>query len=170
MGSYIIFYIDTRPRLCCLLEREVLLYNDSQEVLKNLPKAVNEKEGCDRLILPKIMSRQFPIKYMFLGIVRWSAKHLGFDGKILLECVSEEVAASRLTAHTNFSDDMLINWAITNDDWQKIISEDSVTSNNIVDIVSGTYRLDGAVADQLETYYTTFNLRKSKWDTVPSTG
>ena len=65
-----------------------------------------------------------------------------FDGKILLECVSEEVRVSQLTAHADFSDNVLINWTIENIDFRQLINDNSVTSNVIVDIVSFTYGLD----------------------------
>ena len=74
----------------------------------------------------------------------------------MLERVSEEVGLSWLTSHTNFSDDGLINWVIKNGDWRQLINDNSVTSNVIVEIESVTYVLDSAVADRLETYFTTY--------------
>jgi len=125
--------------------------------LKKLPKnPLHKEEGCDRLFLLKIMSHLFPIKCMFLGLIGQIVRHHGFDGNILLKCVSEEVPVSRLTAHTNFSDDLLINGAIRNSDWWQLIIDDTATSNNIDEILSGSYGLDGSVSDQLETYYTTY--------------
>jgi len=106
------------------------------------------------------MSRHFPIKCIFLGVVGQPFPYRGFYGSILLERVSEEVGVSRLKSYTNFSDNVLINWAIKNGDWRQLINDDSVTSNVIVEIVSVSYGLDGAVADQLETYFTTFSLRQ----------
>ena len=108
------------------------------------------------------MPRRFSIKCMFLVVVGRSVKYCGFDGKILLERVSEEVVVSWLTAHTNFSDDVLTNCAIKNGDGRQLISEDLVTSITIVDILSVTYGLDGAVADRLEIYYTTYIGNKGK--------
>jgi len=84
---------------------------------------------------------------MFLGVVGRPVPHCGFDGEILLERVSKEVGVSQLTSHTFFSYDVLINWAIKKGDCRQLINGDSVTSNVIVDIVSVTYGLDGAVAD-----------------------
>ena len=54
------------------------------------------------------MSRRFTIKCIFLGVVGRLVPHCGFEGKILLERVSEEVGVSRLTSHTNFSDDVIL--------------------------------------------------------------
>ena len=71
---------------------EKLFYTTShREFLENLPKAAHKEEVCDRLVLPKIMSCCFPIKCMSLGVVGRPVPHRGFDGKILLERVTEEV-------------------------------------------------------------------------------
>ena len=86
------------------------------QFLKKLPKATHKEEGYDRLCLLKIMLRLFPINCMFLCVVQRSVRHHGFDGNVLLQCVSEEIPVFRFTSHTNFSDDVLINGAIKNSD------------------------------------------------------
>ena len=36
---------------------------------KKLPRGLHQVAGSDKIVLPKIMSRRFPIKSVFLGVV-----------------------------------------------------------------------------------------------------
>ena len=80
--------------------------------MKRLPIGKFDKAGLEHVSTPKIISRQFPIKSKFLGVVSRPIPHRNFDGRILIERVSVQTTVSKLTAHTNFSDDVLINSAI----------------------------------------------------------
>ena len=57
--------------------------------LKNFLKGQHEGEGVVTFLRPKIMSRRFPVKLMFLGVFGRPLPHGGFDGTFLLERVSE---------------------------------------------------------------------------------
>ena len=60
----------------------------------------------------KIMSRRFPVKSMFLGVIGRLIPHRAFTGKILLERLSKSVEVGQLTGNTSVSDDVLINYKI----------------------------------------------------------
>ena len=56
--------------------------------VKKLPLAPHEEEGADKIVIPKMRSRRFPVKSMFMGVVARPRPQHNFDGKILLERVS----------------------------------------------------------------------------------
>ena len=91
--------------------------------LKTLPKGPHEKEGADEFIRPKMRSRRYPVKCMFLGVVACPLPYRRFDGRILLERVSEDVVVNKLTAHTQFSDDVLINSYLKNGEWRLLFAD-----------------------------------------------
>ena len=80
--------------------------------IKKLPLGKLETPGDENVIMPKMLSRRFPIKAMFMGVVGCPIPHRNFDGKILLEIVSEKVVVSNLSCHQNFTDDVILNQAI----------------------------------------------------------
>ena len=76
----------------------------------------------------KMLSRRFPIKTMFMGVVGRPIPHRDFDGKIFMERVSRTKLVATATAHTNFSDDALVNDAMKKGDWRHLV-------DNIADTV-----------------------------------
>ena len=69
------------------------------------------------IIFPKIISRRFPVKPMFLVVLDRPIIYRGFNGKMLIESITKEVVVSNLTAHQNISDDVLVNDAIKSVEW-----------------------------------------------------
>ena len=101
--------------------------------IKHLLKGSHEKDGADKLVRSKMRSRRFPIKCMFMGVITRPLPRRNFDGKILLERVSEQVEVTRQTAHTNFTDDVLMNTSLKNGKWRICLK---ILRQTIVDIDS----------------------------------
>ena len=94
---------------------------------------------------------------MFLGVVGRPIPHCCFDGKVLLERVSEDILVTKQTAHQNFSDDILINSAIKGGEWRRLFEGKLVLSaDEIITTVSEFYDLDEVVSTRLEVSYTSF--------------
>lgn len=83
----------------------------------------HESVGDDTVIRSKILSRRFPVKYRFMGVVSRYVPHHGFDGRILLESVSERKYIQTCTLHSNFSYDVLVNGEINNGKWRDLIAD-----------------------------------------------
>ena len=125
--------------------------------MKILPKGTYEPDGADEYRRPKIISRRFPVKSMFLGVVGRPIPHRQFDGRILLERVSTTEPVTRQTATTNFSDDIFINNTIKSGEWRQLFQGISdLGCEDILNTVSSHYNLEHVVADRLELSYTTF--------------
>ena len=74
-------------------------------------------------MLPKMLSQRFPVKSMFMGVVGRPIPYHNFDGKIFLERVSKKRYISKCTAHSNFSDDAIVNAEIKMGKWIDYIAE-----------------------------------------------
>ena len=91
--------------------------------IKILELGEHETEGDDTVVRPKMLSRRFPVKSMFMGVVGRPVPHRNFDGRIFLERVSKRKYIQTCTSHTNFSDDALINGEIKKGKWRDLISD-----------------------------------------------
>ena len=70
------------------------------------------KDGTEKISLPKILYRHFPIKSMLLGLVARPISRRKFDSSILPKRVSTQVTVTKLTPNINFSDDVNFNCEI----------------------------------------------------------
>ena len=70
--------------------------------IKRLPKIAGEEEIKD-LPQPKVRSRRFPIKTIFVGVVGQPLPEKQFDDRVHLERVSEKKEIKNLTAYQNFA-------------------------------------------------------------------
>ena len=53
--------------------------------MKKLPKGNDEEEGIDFVPQPKVRSRRFPVKSIFMAVVGRPVKEKKIDGRIHLE-------------------------------------------------------------------------------------
>ena len=94
---------------------------------------------------------------MFLSVVRRPIPHKCFDRKMLIERVSEEVVVSKLTAHQNFSNNVLVNTAIKSGESIKLFDGSSpISSTEIVEGITIFYALEDTVRERLELSYTSY--------------
>ena len=106
-----------------------------------LPQHDTEEVNVDKAKKPKMYSRRFPVKTMFLGVVARPVKHRNFDGKILLERIAKDKVITTATSHTNFTDDALCNKEIKNGSWRDHIIFENSTADDIIIYISEQYRL-----------------------------
>ena len=79
-----------------------------------------------------------------------------FDDKILLERVSIEVVVTKLTLHTRFSDDVLVNIAIKNE-WRMMFNQSEfLSSDELISTAALNYCLEKEILDCIKIYTTTF--------------
>ena len=102
----------------------------------------------EKIVVPKISLRHFPVKSMFLDVIKRPILYRAFDRQVLLKQVSKEVDVTKLTAHHNFSNYLLINNTIKLGEWNNIVDGLSALSctDSIYSIVI-LYGLEDTVAD-----------------------
>ena len=92
-----------------------------------------------------------------MGVVARPLPHRQFDGKIMLERVSEEVPITRLGSHMNFTDDAITNSMIRNGEWRILFTSiENISGCDLLSTVCEHYALDEAIGDQIEAFVTTF--------------
>ena len=124
--------------------------------IKTLPPGVHEEVGDDEVPQPKIRSRRFPVKSMFLGVVGRPNEEHNFDGKILLKRVSEEVEMKQNSTNQNFTDDVLVNSDLKSGGWKEVIDDLNITPHDATDLIADAYGLEDAVRTRLIFQYSTF--------------
>ncbi len=91
------------------LDEKWIYTTNRRRRLKLLPRAPFEEEGVDVLKYPKILSRRFPVKSMFMGVVGNPIPEHNFDGKIFFERISKKQKVVQCRSHKNFSHDVHVN-------------------------------------------------------------
>ena len=102
--TYYDLLTDEKKTVCYLDEKWFYVTNRRRKI-KKLPLGEAEVPGCDFIPSPKMRSRRFPVKSMFMGVVANPNPEKGFDGRILLERISEEVEVKKKYTHQRFTDD-----------------------------------------------------------------
>ena len=90
-----------------------------------------------------------------MGVVGRPVPHRQFDGKIFLERVSKTKYITMCTAHSNFSDDALINAQIKNGEWRNLVADLHINISDLKILFDENYDLENAVIDRLEFFYVT---------------
>ena len=94
------------------------------------------------------------MKTMFMAVVGRPLTYRGFNGKMHMEQVSKTKYISKCTAHTNFSDDAVVNVDIKAMEWKGLVT-DECTCSKFINLISNTYQLKEYILDCLEFYINT---------------
>ena len=130
--------------LVCFLDEKWFYTIGRQRRLKHLPRGPHEPEGVDRVKLPRALSRRFPIKVMFMGIVAKPLHEIGFDGGIFLKRITERKVWKKTSYNQNFSDNAIINSEIIGKIgvWREIIHDNTLTFSVLYQQLDNHYKLD----------------------------
>lgn len=102
-----------------------------------------------------MISRRFPVKCMFIGIVVRPQPNHNFGGGILLERVStSKKLISKRTVHQQFSDDVIIKLELKAGRW-RYIHLAYMPPLDSVSLIAETFDLDKVTADCIKLQYTT---------------
>ena len=77
--------------------------------IKKFPRGKHKEEGVDTYTQPKVRSRRYPVKSMFMGVVGRPNPAKNVNGKIHMERVSETKEVKKLTTNTQFCDNYSLN-------------------------------------------------------------
>lgn len=130
--------------------------------MKQLPQ--QQAEEADVVYRrPKVVSRRFPVKVMFLGVVACPNPTHKFDGRVFLKRVSKEVEVTRASRNKNFSVDAVINDGLKAGCWKDLlIGVADITVQEAVELVGMNYDLDDFVTSRLQLSYDTFTVGGKK--------
>ena len=135
--------------------------------MKLLPRASFETEEDAFIPKPKLRSRRFPCKVMFMGVICPPVKGKT-DGKILLKRVSQRIKSQRQSYHQHFVPVFDINHRLKGGEWRSLYSpevEDSV--RDFLVIIEDTYDMDDDIGADLVLVYNSLQVTKSTGQSKP---
>lgn len=149
----------------CFLDEKWFYCRNRRKKVKFLPPQPGEKsyhiDEMNKSVL-RVISRRFPTKVMYMGVVSKPDPAHNFDGKIELLRVSEEREYKRNAYLENaFSHDLNTNDAVKNE-WRSI-AFDEMKCDVLLRGVADHFDLDEDVAGNLALRYK----KKGRWTLVP---
>ncbi len=94
--------------------------------MKHLPRAPFEEQGADRVQVRRVISRNNPIKTMFMGVVFPPNPEQNFDGKVTIKRVSRTRQLLRDTYRcTKFHNDYHVNQLLIAGDWRQVYDDET---------------------------------------------
>mmetsp|Transcript_22699 Transcript_22699/g.53836 ORF Transcript_22699/g.53836 Transcript_22699/m.53836 type:complete len:948 (+) Transcript_22699:244-3087(+) len=140
----------------CYLDEKWFYTSSRRRKIKYLPPGPGEEADDALIVRPKIRSRRYPVKVMYLGVVarpvKDEAKGIDFNGRIALKRVARERKVKSLTRNQKFSPDVKVNDEIKKGGWKEFYDE-GMTAEELFDVVSEYYDLSEHVTDRLELNY-----------------
>jgi hypothetical protein len=130
--------------------------------LKILPSNNNEMGQVAQYRRPRIRSRQYPVKVMYLGVVACPQPDKNFDGRVALGRVSIWKTLTRASRNKRFSVDVLVVEAIVKGDWKHQLVMPGMSVDELLESIKNQYDLDEFVSDRLVIGYETFTLGGNK--------
>ena len=139
------------------LDEKWFYVTNRRRKIKRLPLGQGEAPGMDFIPSPKLLSRRFPVKAMFMGVVGNPIPERGFDGRIFLERISKDEVVTKKMSHQRFSDDRLVNHQIKTGDWRSLVTPQlEIPTQELATLIGNVYDLEEAIVDRLEFSYSTF--------------
>ena len=162
----------------CHLDEKWFYITSRRKKVKRLPLGNGEVDGSDFTPSPKMRSRRYPVKCMFLGCVANPSPENNFDGRIHLERISKQKKTGQMTHHSRFSEDVNINNQMKTGEWRHYIDLDDtqLTIREHAVTIGIAFQLEDAIVDRLSFYYRTYTgdkgLRKNVYleQDAPMTG
>ena len=139
-----------------------------RKTMKDLPRAIFEEEGIDRIKVKKVISRRHPIKTMFMGVITKPDPQNNFDGKIAMVRLSKQEELGSPSHRYRFSKDHEINQQIKNGDWRELTNDETYTFAELSMLISLHFQLEEDVEASLCYRYKTYTgpARRKKWKTL----
>ena len=156
--------IKTKGLYYCYLDEKWFYTTSRRKKMKILPQADFETPEDAYIPKPKLRSRRFPCKVMFMGLVCPPVKEAGTDkllsdGKIMLKRISEQALQKRGSYNQNFVSQYEINHELKNNKWRKLYPKDSpgISARDFLCLIAEEYDLDEDVASNLVLTYNSFS-------------
>ena len=129
--------------------------------LKVLPRAHFETEEQAFVAKPKLRSRRFPIKVMFMGVICPPIDGKT-KGKIYMKRVSEKVITKRQTYNQNFVTSYEMNHRLKGGEWKSLyVKNIGMTIDDFISVIQDTYAIDDDVAADLVFCYNSLSVPKN---------
>ena len=142
------------------LDEKWFYTSSRRKKMKILPRALFESEEEAFIAKPKLRSRRFPCKVMFLGVICPPVKgHT--DGRILLMRVSKSCKLKRQSYHQHFVGTYEINHRLKGGEWKSLFPKEfEITTDEFLSVIQDTYDIDDDIAQDLVFTYSSLSITK----------
>lgn len=130
--------------------------------MKILPTTAVEAGHVYTYRPPRIRSRRYPAKVMYLGVVACPQLQHNFDGRVCLHRVSRTKILTRASRNKRFSFDVDVQQAIGSAEWIRELATEGTTVDELLEQMKTLFDLDEFVCDRLVIGYGTFTRRGVK--------
>jgi hypothetical protein len=94
---------------------------------------------------------------MFIGVIAEPDENQQFDGKILIERVSNERELTRTTSRNKFHHDRHINDALKPGEWKELYPDNpTILTSEFIRLIADSYDLNEEMEDKLCLQYVTY--------------
>jgi hypothetical protein len=139
----------------CFLDEKWFYTTSRRTKNKIIPKTIYETEEDAKFNSPKIRSRRFATKVMFMGVVSPPNRRYNHDGKIFLHRISEHSELKRLSHNQKFSNSFIINHAIKKGEWKELCYHNGMSMDELVVHIAEAYLLEDYIKERIVLSYTT---------------
>jgi hypothetical protein len=141
----------------CFLDEKWFYTTSRRSKNKIIPQTIYESEQEAKFNAPKIRSRRFATKVMFMGVVSPPNKRYKHNGKIFLRRISEHVELKRLSHNQKFSNSCIINHAIKTGEWKELCYHNGMSLQELVMHIAEAYLLDDFIKERIVLSYHTYS-------------
>jgi len=139
----------------CYLDEKWFYLVSRRKTSKYLPRAEFEAEGADRIRVRRVISRSYPVKTMFMGVIAQPNAERNFSGLVSMKRLSEQQELQRGTYRTRFHLDHHINRLIVEGSWRQIYDDPTYTIAELSQLMVEFFHLDDDIAEALCFRYET---------------
>ena len=98
--------------LVCFLDKKWFYTTRLQRGVNHLHRGPHKSEVIDRVKRPRVLSRLFNVKVMFMRVVTKPLPKLGFYGRIFLKRISERKVWKKTIYNQCFPDNAILNYEL----------------------------------------------------------
>ncbi len=103
----------------------------------------------------RIISRRYPVKTMFMGVITAPQEQHDFNGQITIKRLSRQERLQRGTHRFRFHIDHYVNQLIVNRDWRQLHDDPSYSMDKLTQLITNYYRLEEDIEATLCYRYAT---------------
>lgn len=146
------------------LDEKWFYVHSRRKKMKILPRAPFESEEAAFIVKPKLRSRRFPCKVMFMGVVCPPVEgHT--DGKNLLKRVSKSSYLKRQSYNQNFVPEFEANHKLKGGEWKSLFPREfEISTSDFLSVIQNIYGIEDDVAQDLVFTYNSLSVTKKTGD------
>ena len=123
------------------MDKKWMYTSSRRKKMKISPAAPFEDPDEVAVTFPKVRSRRFPTKVMYMGIIAPPSLQHNFDGKIMMKRISAKRPSQQEAFNNKITDNAIINELIESGGWKDLVSDgEDILISDLIDRMQDTYQ------------------------------